>query len=71
MNVKKLKEFCEYYNVMFLDQYHCTGLRPWDSAYNEQYFKSSESAEPDGLHPNAEGHKLIYPRIREFLKTMI
>ena len=69
--VKKLKEFCEYYNVMFLDQYHCTGLRPWDSAYNEQYFKSSESAEPDGLHPNAEGHKLIYPRIREFLKTMI
>lgn len=69
--VKKLKEFCEYYNVMFLDQYHCTGLRPWDSAYNEQYFKYSESDEPDGLHPNAEGHKLIYPRIREFLKTMI
>lgn len=69
--VKKLKEFCEYYNVMFLDQYHCTGLRPWDSAYNEQYFKYSESADPDGLHPNAEGHKLIYPRIREFLKTMI
>ena len=69
--VGKLKEFCDYYNIPWLDQYHNSGLRPWNDGYNEKYFSYSSTSGGDGLHPNAQGHKLIYPRIREFIKTLI
>jgi len=67
--VNKLRDFCIYYNVPFLDLYNNTGLRPWDPVFNDLYFKYGKGvAHGDGLHPNYLGHEWIYPRIREFVK---
>lgn len=69
--VQKLEEFCDYYNVPFLNQYNKSGFRPWDEDFKLKYTSCNETPEGDGLHPNVNGHRLIYPRIREFLKTLI
>jgi lysophospholipase L1-like esterase len=53
-----------------LDLYHCSGLRPWNSAVNLQMFSCITVPEGDGLHPNALGHKAIYRKIMEFVKSI-
>ena len=69
--VQKMEEFCDYYSIPFLNQYNKTGFRPWEEAFRERFTKYRTTALADGLHPNADGHRLIYPKIREFLKTLI
>lgn len=69
--VEELAKFCKYYGVPFLDQYHFSNLRPWDATYNQRFFSCTAAVDGDGLHPNYYGHKVIYPKIREFIKTLI
>lgn len=71
--VTELQKFCDYYGIPFLDQYTTSPLRPWVQSFNAKYFSANVSGATngDGLHPNYYGHKLFYPRIREFIKTLI
>jgi lysophospholipase L1-like esterase len=69
--IAALADYCDYHGIPFLNLYNQTGFRPWDENFRTEYTKYSPSASPDGLHPNAKGHALIYPKIREFIKTLI
>lgn len=69
--VQKLEEFCDYYCIPFLNQYNKSGFRPWDDDFKLRYTSCRQEKSGDGLHPNVQGHQLIYPRIREFVKTLI
>lgn len=69
--IAALADYCDYHGIPFLNQYNQTGFRPWDENFRTEYTKYSPSASPDGLHPNAKGHALIYPKIREFIKTLM
>ena len=52
----------------FLDLYRHSGLRPWDSNFRTLAYSLDDG---NGVHPDENGHKLFYPQIREFLKTLI
>ncbi|WP_302318070.1 SGNH/GDSL hydrolase family protein [Holdemanella biformis] len=69
--VQKLEEFCDYYCIPFLNQYNRSGFRPWDDDFKLKYTSCRQEKSGDGLHPNVQGHELIYPRIREFVRTLI
>lgn len=52
--------------IPYLDLFHCSNLRPWDSTFNAMYFNNA-----DGTHPNNEGHrKFIYPKMRSFAEDL-
>lgn len=68
--VDAILAFCRHHNVPVVDMYHEAGMRPWDSAFNAKFYSCKESPNGDGLHPNFFGHKRIYPKIREFIKTL-
>lgn len=60
--IQAQEDVCKYYGVPFLNLYN--SLRPWDDAFYANYFD-------DNTHPNDEGHKLLAPIIREFIKQML
>lgn len=54
-----------------LDLYHCSGMRPWDEAFRNEFY-CEDGVQDEGVHPNSKGHKVfLYPHFREFLKTLI
>lgn len=59
-------EICKNRGIPCLDLYHCSGLRPWESA-----FRSLAYSNADGVHPNNVGHALIAPRIESFLDSLL
>ena len=61
-----LREICECRSIPFLDMYHGSGMRPDEEAFRNKYYSSD-----DGLHPNTLGHARIYPRILQFVKTLL
>ena len=63
-----LKEICNDRGIPFLDLYHSSGLRPWEADYRTLMYSRDEGS---GTHPDENGHKLFYPQIREFLKSLI
>ncbi|WP_353726555.1 SGNH/GDSL hydrolase family protein [Lactiplantibacillus plantarum] len=65
--VATLRDIANYYSLPFLDLYHASNLRPWDSNYRSKYYRTST----DGTHPNSLGHGIITPKIVQFIKTMI
>ena len=68
--VEKCKTSCKHHGIPYLDLFHSSGLRPWDSTVNDAMFKCNTSDSPDGLHPNHLGHKYFYPLVREFVKQL-
>lgn len=62
--VEKLIEICKMRSIPVLDLYHCSGLRPWDANFVATMMD-------DGCHPNENGHKLIAPKIKAFLESLI
>ena len=58
--VDVIKEVCEYYSVPVLELYSVSGIQPNVDVIKELYC-------PDGLHPNARGHKLIADRLYNYL----
>lgn len=69
--VEELEKFCKHYGVPYLNQYLFSNLRPWDTLYNKKFFSCPSTPDGDGLHPNYYGHEMIYPKIREFVKTLV
>lgn len=62
-----IKNVCYNYGVPFLDQYDECLLKPWTEVGNSTYFSTASEPSGDGLHPNAEGHKIIAWRMMRFL----
>lgn len=58
-----IREVAEYYSIPVLDLYKCFGVNPVVPVLKEKYM-------PDGLHPNAAGHRILASRIAGFLKTL-
>lgn len=69
--VEKLEEICKLQGVPFLDLFHQSNMRPENADFNAKYFSCYSSRNGDGLHPNAEGHKLFYRKIEKFIETLI
>ena len=64
--VNVLKTIADYYSLPFLDLFSCSNLRPWDDTFRRKYYLNA-----DGVHPNSDGHKIISPKIEEFVKSII
>lgn len=69
---EKLVAICKLYGVPCLNLYEISGLRPWNSANNEYYFKADTSGnyEADGTHPNSKGHEFVSHIIADFINRM-
>lgn len=73
--VKALKDTCELFNVPFLDLTNNTNLRPNNTNFLNTYYKADGTGatgqiDNSGVHPNSLGHKLLYGRIKEFIKKL-
>ena len=66
--VKLLEKICKDRGLPFLNLFHSSGLRPWEEEYRKLMYSRDEG---NGVHPDENGHKLFYPQIREFIKTLI
>ena len=75
---KALEDTCKLFNIPFLNISYITNLRPENSTFlNEYYMSDNPTAshptpvlDEDGVHPNSEGHKMFYNRIKEFIQTL-
>lgn len=68
-----LKQIAEYRGVPFLDLYHKSNLRPENDENCDLCFYGGASLDGngDGVHPNELGHKIIAPKIYEFVKSLL
>ena len=65
--VSKIKAICEKRGIPYLDLFHESGMRPWENAFNQEYYHNA-----DACHPNSKGHEeYIYPQVREFVKRLV
>lgn len=67
--VAALIEIAKIHRLPLLDLYHYSGLNPDNNTVVTTYFNEN-GVQDVGVHPNSEGHKYIYPVIREFMKTI-
>ena len=63
--VTALKQVCSYRGIKFVDLFHSSGLRPQNPQFKSTYYNS------DGVHPNNNGHKWIYPRFLSAIKDVL
>lgn len=61
--VRAEREVAEYYSIPLVDLYAESGIQPQVEILKERYC-------PDGQHPNAAGHRLIYQRLRGVLEQL-
>lgn len=66
--VDALKSVCEIRSIPYLDLYHCSNLRPWTEEGRAACYTKDEGS---GVHPDETGHKLIAPRFKAFLDTLL
>lgn len=59
---------CKRRSIPCLDLFHCSLLRPWDSDFRELAYSKDDG---DGTHPDETGHKIIAPRFKAFLETLL
>lgn len=66
--VQILQDFAKLNSLPFLDLYHYSGLRPWDSTFINKYYHGTNDT--DTTHPNSEAmKKFIAPKVAEFIKS--
>ncbi|NQL61452.1 hypothetical protein HO446_01810 [Streptococcus suis] len=66
--VELLETIAKNRGIPFLNLFRESGLRPWDTNFRQLMYSRDDG---NGVHPDENGHKLIYPKIREFLKSLI
>lgn len=66
--VEALKTICANRSIPFLDLYHCSNLRPWTEEGRAACYSKDDG---NGTHPDENGHRLIAPRFKAFLETLI
>lgn len=68
----KIVEICRRRGIPCLDLYHCSGLRPWDSAFQAVMYPANSSGTGyDGVHPNEVGQAFFAPKIKAFLDSLV
>ena len=67
--VSTMKKFADYYSLPFLDLYHQSGLRPWDPSFVAKYYHGT--SDTDSTHPNTNGHKILAPKITDFVNELL
>lgn len=66
--VQTLHDFAKLNSLPFLDLYHYSGLRPWDSTFINKHYHGTNDT--DTTHPNSEAmKKFIAPKVAEFIKS--
>ena len=65
--VELLRDICYRRGIPFLDLFHASLLRPWDSEFISEAYSNDSS----GVHPDENGHKLIAPRFEGFLDSLL
>ena len=63
-----LKTICANRSIPFLDLYHCSNLRPWTEEGRTACYSKDDG---NGVHPDENGHKLIAPRFKSFLESLL
>lgn len=63
-----LEAICKRRSIPFLDLFHESLLRPWDSTFRTIAYSRDEG---NGVHPDENGHKLIAPRFEAFLDSLL
>lgn len=61
--VNIIKEVAKYYSLPVCDMFAISGLQPNVDVIKKNYI-------PDGLHPNAAGHKVMAERLANFLLAL-
>lgn len=68
--VQTLHDFARENSLPFLDLYHYSNLRPWDSSFINKYYHGT--SDTDNTHPNAIAFaKFISPKVSNFIKKII
>ena len=67
--VEIIKKICERRSIPCLDLWRHSNLRPWDASFRQIAY--SKDPEGNGTHPDENGHSIIAPMFREFIKTLI
>lgn len=61
-------QICKNWGIPCLDLYHCSNLRPWESAFRAAAYSKDGG---NGVHPDETGHALIAPRFEWFLDSLL
>lgn len=65
--VNFLEEACKYNSLPFLNLFYTSGVRTWDTDFNNRYTKGG-----DGVHPNSVGHEtFIAPQVTAFVDSIL
>lgn len=63
-----LEQICKNRSIPYLDLFHSSLLRPWDSTFRTLAYSKDDG---NGVHPDETGHKLIAPRFKAFLDSLL
>lgn len=66
--VAAIIEICRLRGVPCLDLYHCSNLHPSQASFREKAYSKDEG---NGVHPDETGHRIIAPRFKQFLESLI
>ena len=61
-------DICKARSIPCLDLYHCSNLRPWTEEGRMACYTKDDG---NGVHPDETGHKLIAPRFKAFLESLL
>lgn len=71
---KAIVDICALRGVPCLDLYHCSNLHPSNEEFRRlAYSRDADGVDgnPNGTHPDENGHKIIAPRFKAFLETLL
>lgn len=66
--VDKFTEICKIRGLPYLSLYTSSGMYPWIAA-NAAYYFTPPTGTPDTIHPNDEGHKLLFRKLLPHFMT--
>ena len=66
--VDKLIAICKRRGIPYLDLFRCSGLRPWEGQFRENFYTHDDG---NGTHPDEKGHEIISHPIYSFIKFLI
>lgn len=61
-------EICKRWGIPCLDLYHCSNLRPWESAFRTAAYSKDGG---NGVHPDETGHALLAPKFESFVESLL
>lgn len=71
---KAIQDICALRGVPCLDLYHCSNLHPSNEEFRRlAYSRDADGVDgnPNGTHPDENGHKIIAPRFKSFLESLL